>query len=100
MAPAGRERNGDAGVGGRMANDGSVGRGVAGGIEGNKTFFHLKSALLGNFSPTPRVDSYHVVLEQQKRCSKTLASFVLQLHRVLKLRYLAKKLVGVTGVQL
>jgi hypothetical protein len=46
-----------------------------------------------------------VVLEQQKRCSKTLPSFSLTpwsclLHRVLELRCFARKLGRVGGVQL
>jgi hypothetical protein len=39
-------------------------------------------AKVGNYTSTPRLGSYLVVLEQQKRYSKTPPSFALQLHRV------------------
>jgi hypothetical protein len=63
-------------------------------------------AKVGNYTSTPRLDSYLVVLEQQKRYSKTPPKFALQPHRVgnsmefLELGCLAGKLDGVAGVQL
>jgi hypothetical protein len=54
-------------------------------------FPQLSVALVGNYTPTPEEGSYLLVLEQQKRCSKTLHLFAVHLYGVLELRCLAKK---------